>query len=112
MKVAFLVSFPFNNRDYERFGVSILLDRGFEVEVWDCTGVFKPPIFAAIKQESISAFENVKTFKSVDILCSEIENRSETGIAVLFLGLSEIQKLQASFAKSKMIYGIAWPNAT
>lgn len=29
---------PFNKRDYERYGIALLISNGFDVEVWDFTG--------------------------------------------------------------------------
>ncbi|HPL66328.1 MAG TPA: hypothetical protein PLG94_07335 [Smithellaceae bacterium] len=36
-KIIYLVEAYFNQRDYDRFGIRIFEQNGFEVEVWDCT---------------------------------------------------------------------------
>lgn len=41
-KIVFLVRSTFNKRNYDRYGVSILLGKGFNVEVWDLTPFLKP----------------------------------------------------------------------
>jgi len=38
-KVLFLIREPFNRRDFERFGIELLLKNGFEVEVWDLSSI-------------------------------------------------------------------------
>ena len=41
-KLVVLTMSAFNRRDYERFGVGIFLDNGFDVEVWDVSGALYP----------------------------------------------------------------------
>ncbi|MCX5782672.1 MAG: hypothetical protein NT145_08280 [Elusimicrobia bacterium] len=41
-KVILLLESPFNKRDYKRFGIEILQQNGFKVEVWDLSPVFYP----------------------------------------------------------------------
>lgn len=41
-KVVFLVQVTFNKRDYHRFGIEIIKNRGYEVHVWDTTPLFIP----------------------------------------------------------------------
>jgi len=36
-RIIFLVEMKFNFRDYQRFGIEILQQNGFSVEVWDMT---------------------------------------------------------------------------
>ena len=36
-KIIFFIEAHFNQRDYNRFGIPVLLENGFEVEVWDFT---------------------------------------------------------------------------
>lgn len=43
-RVIFLIESPFNERDYNRFGIEILQQNGFEVEVWDFTPFLHPEI--------------------------------------------------------------------
>lgn len=48
-RVIFLVEYPFDERDYNRFGVEILQKNGFAVEVWDFTSVLHPTFNVHVK---------------------------------------------------------------
>lgn len=43
-KVIICIESPFNKRDYKRFGIEVLKQNGFAVEVWDLTRVFYPEL--------------------------------------------------------------------
>jgi hypothetical protein len=43
-KILFLTISSFNLRDFKRFGIELLENNGFEVEVWDLTNIFFPHI--------------------------------------------------------------------
>tara|TARA_B100002003_G_C14145583_1_gene550800 strand:+ start:449 stop:1651 length:1203 start_codon:yes stop_codon:yes gene_type:complete len=44
-KILFFVESTFNKRDYERFGIEILKNRGFYVEIWDFTPLLRRNYF-------------------------------------------------------------------
>ena len=44
-KTVFITQSTFNKRDYHRFGVDILINRGIDVEVWDLTPFLRPEYF-------------------------------------------------------------------
>lgn len=41
-KIIYFIEAPFNQRDYDRFGIEILKENGFEVEIWDFTPFLNP----------------------------------------------------------------------
>jgi len=45
LKVIYLVESRFTKRDYDRFGIKTLTERGNDVEVWDLSGWFRPAYF-------------------------------------------------------------------
>lgn len=51
-QIVFIVINNFNKRDYERFGIEILQENGFSVEVWDVTPVVKPNVYETERQEN------------------------------------------------------------
>jgi hypothetical protein len=49
-RVTYIVDYPFNARDYVRFGVETLLERGLEVEVWDLSSLLQPDLLNGAQQ--------------------------------------------------------------
>ena len=45
MSIIFIIESPFNLRDYHRFGIELLLQRGFNVEIWDLTPHLYPDFY-------------------------------------------------------------------
>ena len=48
-KVIYFVYAPFCQRDYKRFGIEIMNNNGFLVEVWDFTPIIYPEAYQAVK---------------------------------------------------------------
>ena len=48
-KILFFIESPFCKRDYDRFGVDLLRENGFEVEVWDFTPFLRPEVYQKVK---------------------------------------------------------------
>jgi len=48
-KVIYFVFAPFCQRDYKRFGIEIMNNNGFLVEVWDFTPIIYPKAYQAVK---------------------------------------------------------------
>jgi hypothetical protein len=47
-RIVFLVEVPFNQRDYQRFGIATILENGFAVEVWDFGKFLHPGLYEKI----------------------------------------------------------------
>ena len=41
-KIILIVITKLSERDYHRFGCDLMLNRGYEVEVWDCSFWYSP----------------------------------------------------------------------
>lgn len=50
-KIIYLIQAPFNKRDFDRFGIEILQQNGFEVEVWDFGSFLHPRIHQKIESQ-------------------------------------------------------------
>ena len=48
-KVIYFVYAPFCQRDYKRFGIEIMNNNGFLVEVWDFTPIIHPEAYQAVE---------------------------------------------------------------
>ena len=63
-RVIFLVQSPFNLRDYRRFGIEMLQQNGFKVEVWDVTPVLYPNVYrsytplGAFRRDGLTLFHD------------------------------------------------------
>ena len=62
----FLSLTKFNNRDYQRFGCDILLQRGFDVEVWDCSSWLRPEYSMHYNVPNPCEYDGIKDFKSLN----------------------------------------------
>ena len=86
-KIHFITSSIFNRRDYHRFGLDILLNRGYEVMVWDLSPLLRPKYYKNYKPKDI--IENAKYLK---LIHNKIEfnkvgkNGTERSIFVLNIG--------------------------
>jgi hypothetical protein len=61
-KVIILTAYPFNQRDYDRFGVELIRRKGFDVEIWDITACIHKKICDKLISDQASQFANLRTF--------------------------------------------------
>jgi len=62
MKVIYLVESLFCKRDYERFGIDIMKENGFQVEVWDFTPFLYPGTDRKVEVKDPVPFKGLRTF--------------------------------------------------
>ncbi len=74
---AFIIQTPFTNRDYKRFGVDLLLNRGISVDVLDLTKLINPKYLDLYKVEDKSLYKNIYQISSVEQFESYVKNNSE-----------------------------------
>ena len=63
-KILFLISSPFNQRDYKRFGIDTLVQNGFEVHVWDFTPFIHPLVYKTVLPPDPIDYKNLVQFKN------------------------------------------------
>lgn len=61
-KVIILTAYPFNQRDFSRYGVQLLRTRGLEVEIWDITTCIHKKISNKLASDKTAQFDNLRTF--------------------------------------------------
>ena len=44
-RIVYMVARPFNNQDYDRFGIKTLIDKGWLIEIWDITPITNPIVW-------------------------------------------------------------------
>ena len=52
-QVIYLITSPLSKRDYDRFGIQLWLDRGWEVKVFDFTKFLKPEFLDYVGDEQL-----------------------------------------------------------
>jgi hypothetical protein len=63
-KVVYLVGSPFSERDFNRFGIAILIKEGYDVEVWDYSSFLQPALIGIVTPLDFNQFSNLKKFTS------------------------------------------------
>lgn len=88
-KIVFLLNYPFDWRDYDRFGIEILKDNGFSVEVYDLSNIYHPEITKYIKATQTPIFEEhyILSDKAEAILYLKELNHSYFIINLIFYNL-------------------------
>lgn len=64
--VIVMTDYPFNKRDYDRFGIECLRSHGLSVEIWDITGYLHPEFSDRLVQEDQSGFAGLRLFSTRD----------------------------------------------
>lgn len=70
--IVFLVEMPFSRRDYERFGIEIIITNGFAVEVWDLTLLLHPDIAEGYTVPDPIDFDRQRKYGAFADVCSAI----------------------------------------
>ncbi|MEA1984938.1 MAG: hypothetical protein U9N13_04735 [Euryarchaeota archaeon] len=85
--IVFFTDSPFNQRDYERFGIDLLMKNGFSVEVWDFTPFLHPAVYQEISTNNpIENWEKYHLFFAWTDVRSAISKISQSSIVVCMLG--------------------------
>lgn len=71
-KIYYFVSSPLDSRDTDRFGLEVLQQNGFDVEVWDFTAIINPERLAYIPPDQTN-FSKCRLFFRKDEVLSEIK---------------------------------------
>lgn len=110
-RVVFFIDYPFDKRDYNRFGIDILKNNGFTVEVWDFTFLLHPLVRRNVtimnpveceysfsnKAEAISSIERITT---QDIVVSIIPFKIES--LFIYRALSKTKTPYSVFAANSL----------
>jgi hypothetical protein len=76
----FLFLTKFNNRDYLRFGFEIILQRGFDIEVWDCSSLISPEYSKSYDVPDPCEFVGIKEFKTLEEIQQVVSEITEKDI--------------------------------
>lgn len=84
-RIIYIVRFPFNQRDFDRFGIKIVIENGFEVEVWDLTRVLNSKLFENYIPPDVVKCKELQEFSSISQVVKKVAflNNKEDFVVVL-----------------------------
>lgn len=111
-KVLFLVSNPFNQRDFERFGIELLLENDFDVEVWDLSEVLSPLLVKHYKLPDPINWQHCKVFTNKKHALKELKNIPPDTFIINLIGYSlKSYWLYRALSASQAGYAVHMSNA-
>lgn len=87
-KIVVLTAYPFNQRDYDRFGIELLRSNGLTVEIWDITSCLHKNIKDQLAKEETSNFKGLQIFKEKGDIVSAISSLDKECIINCFIEYS------------------------
>ena len=86
-KLIYIIHSIFNKRDYHRFGIEILIKRGYDVNIWDFSPLFRPKYFNNYSPPDPINFEKQILIHNKDDAIKLIEKLSSQDVAICLLGI-------------------------
>lgn len=87
-KIIVITAYPFNQRDYDRFGIELLRSNGLTVEIWDITSCLHKKINDQLATEDTSNFKGLHIFKEKGDIVSAISSLDKGCIINCFIEYS------------------------
>lgn len=110
--VIFVVQYPFSQRDYERFGVEILQNNGFDVQVWDLSKIMHPEIAKIPVAQNNSIIHLSKIFPNWNDVKENISKRSKDSFLICLIGYEYgSYPLYRAMSKKRIPYAVLMSNA-
>lgn len=106
-KILFLVESPFCQRDYDRFGIELLLGNGFDVEVWDLTDILHHKFSEHYTPPDPINWPDCKVFNDKKIAYKKIKNLTSDTFIINLIGYSPSScNIYRSISKSQAHYAV------
>ncbi|MFC1624242.1 hypothetical protein ACFL28_02850 [Candidatus Omnitrophota bacterium] len=110
-KVIFLMENRFNLRDYQRFGIDILKQNSFSVEVWDLSFVLHPKIFNADISPDVFDHDGLILFKEMAEAQRKFLTLSNSDFVINLTGYNFLNlKIYRALSRSCSKYAIFYTN--
>jgi len=112
-KIIYFIESPFCQRDYKRFGIDIMKDNGFYVEIWDLTPIISPETHNTVKVPDPIDYQksNCRLFMNKTEVVREIKNlKQDTMIILLMFFDYEHYFLYREFLKQHISYAFTITN--
>ena len=106
-KIIYFTESTFSKRDYDRFGIKVLQDRGFLVELWDLTPVLHPNVYKIYEPPDPFNFDGYNLVYDKKSLKESLGNLNSNEIVLLIIGYSfKHLKLYRYLSKKNIHYGV------
>ena len=86
--ILFLVEDPFNQRDFQRFGVELLLENGFNVGVWDLSNILNPHLTKNYQPPDPIDWPGCKIFNNKKVALEKMRNLPSATFIINFISYS------------------------
>lgn len=111
-RIVFLVAYPFNLRDYERFGIELLQRNGFKVEVWDLSRILYPEFTKEFSPPDSFSYEGVSVFSDRRLMEKPLSTLSSSDFVVLLISYTlKSLWLYRAISRSNALYAVCPANA-
>jgi hypothetical protein len=105
-RIVFIDEVPLSQRLYDRYGIGILRDAGFDVEIWDCIP-FLVPRLAAVPVADPLCFDGIRHIESGREARARIEREPATTVFVVDIGYRlESWRLFRELSRGGRLFGI------
>ena len=111
-RIIFFVVSPFNLRDYQRFGIEILQQNDFKVEVWDITPILLPIFYNSYTPPDSFDYEGLTLFSKKNELYSKISVLKNSDFVINIIPYNfESLWIYRALSKSETDYAVFMANA-
>ena len=111
-KIIYFIESPFNQRDYERFGVEAFIQDGFDVFVWDFTPFLHPEVYRKVNVPDPITYEKYRQFLTKREALSAILKESHGSIVVSLIGYNSTSfPIFRVLSKNRISYSVFMANA-
>jgi len=112
-KVIFFIDFPFDERDYDRFGIKILQENELNTEIWDFSPILHPEIYQRDKSFLRIARSGYYLFLNTDAALNAILKLHKNEVFIICLIPYNINsyKIYRTLSKNELKYCVFMANA-
>jgi hypothetical protein len=105
-RIIFLREDQYSKFDHARLGIDILEKRGFSVEFWDCSRIFRAQFQGSQRVSFAGEFSGLRCFEKMDLLLNDIAQLTaqDTLITVMSLNIKTWSALRY-IARTKVSWG-------
>ncbi|MCK9630274.1 MAG: hypothetical protein M0R30_01415 [Methanoregula sp.] len=87
-KIIVIRDYPFNNSDYNRFGIDLLRNKGLEVEIWDITPYLHKKFHEQLVGDRPTFFKDLRIFKDKSEIIDAISSLNNECLINCFIEYS------------------------
>lgn len=88
-RIIFLPQNKLSDRDYDRYGIDIIRNRGYKVEVWDLSPVLRPYYFKNYDLPNPSTYKHIRIFYDKKEIKKSISKLTSTDLIVCLYSMNK-----------------------